>query len=147
MIEVKFSEDQFEKLLKLVSIATLVLNAFREDAMEEFLDIEQYLYAKAEDEGLKNLYEYDEETGSFVPSEEVEDEIFEYLENYNEEMFWQTLCTRLAIRDLEKELGQSKVEKMEFKERIKRLAPIFESYADEFEKNGVENLFLVKTRS
>lgn len=144
MIEVRFTEDQFERLLKLVSTATLVINAYREDVLDEFSDIVQYLYSKAEDEGLEDLYEYEEETGEFVPSKEVEEEIFEYLHDYNEETFWRTLCTSLAIRDLEKELGKGEVEKMDFNKKIKRITPIFEKYAEEFERNGVENLILIK---
>lgn len=145
MIEVRFSEDQFERLLKLVSIGTVVLSIYgRKEIEDEFWDIEQFLYSKAEDEGLEDLYQYDEELEAFAPSEKIEDEIYEYLNDYNEDMFWQTLCTRLAIRDLERELGVSKVEEMESQKRIQMLAPLFEKYAEEFEKNGIDNLVLVK---
>ncbi len=146
MVEVKFTKAQFESLMKLVSTATWVINAFKKEAIEEFAELEQYLYSIAEDEGFTDLYEYDEVSESFGPSEEVEDEIQEHIAEYNDEIFWQTLCTRLAIRDLEKELGESTVQNMKFDERVKRIAPIFDKYAEEFVKNGVDNLVLIKKK-
>ncbi len=144
MIETKFTRDQFESLLKLVSTATWVINAFKEQIIEEFEELEQYLLSLAQKEGFSNLIEFDEDTRSLLPSEKLEDEIQKYIEDYNDEIFWQTLMTRLAIRDLEREYGKSAVEKMEINERIKKINPIFNSYAEEFAENGLENLVLAK---
>jgi hypothetical protein len=146
MIEAKFTTEQFENLLKLVSTATWIINSLREEPLEEFSELEQYLYRVAQKEELTELFEYDEVSESFIPSEELENEIHEYIEDYNEEIFWRLLCTSLAVRDLEKELGESTVKKMEFKEKIKRLEPLIEKYSEEFAENGLENLVLLKRR-
>lgn len=144
MIEVKFTKEQFKSLLKLVSTATWITNAFREEIIEEFGELEQYLLSFAQKEGFANLVEYDEETNTLLPSEKLEDEIQEYIEDYNDEIFWQTLVTKLAIRDLEREHGKSAVEKMELNERVKKINPFFNKYAEEFSENGIENLVIAK---
>ncbi len=144
MIEVKFTKEQFKSLLKLVSTATWVINAFREEIIEEFDELEEYLLSHAHKEGFSNLVEYDEDTNTFLPSEKLEDEIHEYIEDYNDEIFWQTLITRLAIRDLERAYGKSAVEKMELNERVKKISPIFDKYAKEFSENGIENIVITK---
>lgn len=144
MIEAKFTREQFKSLLKLVSTATWVVNAFRDEIINEFEELEQYLYSLAQKGGLSNLIDYDEDTNSLIPSEEFENEIQEYLEEYNDEIFWQTLITRLAIRDLEREFGKDAVGRMGMEERIKKINPIFNKYAEEFSENGIENLELKK---
>lgn len=144
MIEVKFTRKQFKSLLKLVSTATWIINAFREEIIEEFENLEQYLLSLARKEGFSDLIEYDGDTDTLLPSNKFEDEIQEYIEDYNYEIFWQTLVTKLAIRDLEREYGKSAVEKMELNERVKKINPFFNKYAEEFSENGLENLVIAK---
>lgn len=144
MIEVKFTKEQFKSLLKLVSTATWIINAFREEIIEEFENLEQNLLSLARKEGFSDLIEYDGDTNTLLPSNKFEDEIQEYIEDYNDEIFWQTLVTKLAIRDLEREYGKSAVEKMELNERVKKINPFFNKYAEEFSENGIENLVIAK---
>jgi len=146
MIEIKFTKEQFKTLLKLVSTATWIINAFRGEIIEEFEKFEQYLLSLAKKEGFSNLIEYDEDTDTFLQSEKLEDEIQEYIEDYNDRIFWQTLVTRLAIRDLEKVYGKSAVERMELDERVKKVNPFINKYAEEFSENGIENLVIEKRR-
>lgn len=142
MIEAKFTMEQFKSLLKLVSTATWVINAFREEVVNEFENLEQYLYSLAQKGGLSDLIDYDEDTNSLSPSDDLENEIQKYLDEYNDEIFWETLITRLAIRDMEREFGKSAVEKMEMEEKMRKITPIFNKYAEEFLENGIENLEL-----
>ncbi len=140
MIELKVNEKEFRTLLKLVAIGTWVVNFGRENIIKEFEYLEQMIYSLAQKKGFSNLVEFDEEASTFLPSEKLEDEIQGFLDDYNDEIFWHTLAQRLAMRDLVRELGELAIEKMDLKEKLRRMIPIIENYIDEFSKNGIDNL-------
>ncbi|MGQ9618640.1 MAG: hypothetical protein ACUVUG_06745 [Candidatus Aminicenantia bacterium] len=140
MIEAKFTKEQFKSLLKLISTATWVINAFRKEPLKEFEELEQYIYSIGKKSGFSNMIDYDEDSEIFLPSDNFEDEVMDYIDNYNEEIFWQILITRLTMRDMVRELGENAFEKLDNEQKTNRMIPIFEKYASEFSKNGIENL-------
>ncbi|TGL99763.1 hypothetical protein [Leptospira jelokensis] len=86
-----------------------------------------------------------EENGMFTVAEEYFQEVFEsYIEPYNDDVFWTELTTELAQRDLELSISEKELEAMSQEAYERKVAKEAEKYDAEFEKNGVDRLFLKK---
>ncbi|TGL72427.1 hypothetical protein [Leptospira jelokensis] len=86
-----------------------------------------------------------EENGMFTVAEEYFQEVFEsYIEPYNDDVFWTELTTELAQRDLELSISEKELEAMSQEAYETKVAKEAEKYDAEFEKNGVDRLFLKK---
>ncbi|EKJ85165.1 hypothetical protein [Leptospira meyeri] len=85
------------------------------------------------------------ENGLYTISEEYFQEVFEsYIEPYNDDIFWTDLSTELAQRDLELKVSAKDLEALSPEDYETKVAKEAEKYDTEFEKNGVDNLFLKK---
>ncbi|MDI6783827.1 MAG: hypothetical protein QME64_07010 [bacterium] len=142
-MEIKFTEEQYENLVKLVYLGNWMINAIRtDDVVEQYEDLEQYIYSFAEDAGLGKYIEYDQELEMFFPTGEFEEntDVEQYREDYDDENFWDELIYRLARRDFIEAYGEDAVMKMDLRERLEKEDPFIEKYYEEFEKYGIERL-------
>ncbi len=62
-------------------------------------------------------------------------------EDFEINTFWEQLIDRLAIRDLFNQYGEDTVKQMDEKEFFLKRSQFREKYEDEFEKNGLQNIF------
>lgn len=148
-MEIKFTKEQYENLIKIVYLGNWMVNAIRsgnkgDEQIEKYNKIEQYIFSFAKDFGLEKYIEYNENFREFFPTREFEeaDDIEQYREDYNNETFWLELVDRLSRRDFIKEWGEDAIRKMDWKEQIEKEDPFIEKYEKEFEKNGIENLII-----
>ena len=63
-----------------------------------------------------------------------------YIEEFEDDVFWDALPHRFAVRDLVKQVGEKKFEEMEFVERATKLVELESIYYKELEENGIDNL-------
>ena len=150
-MEIKLTKEQYKNLLKLVYLGNWMINAIRsgtkgDERIKKYDEIEQYIFSFAKDAGLEKYIEYDEKLKKFFPTSEFEEdpEIEQYREDYEEEVFWQELADRLGTRDFIKEYGQEAIKKMSQKERFLKREEFIIKYEEEFEKNGLANLEILK---
>ena len=149
-MEIKLTKEQYENLLKLVYLGNWMVNAIRSGAegdeqIEKYNEIEQYIFSFAKETGLEK-YEFDEKYNRFFPTADFEEdpEIEKYLQDYNDEIFWQELADKLGTRDFIREYGEEVIEKMDQEERFIKLQEFIIKYGEEFEENGIENLEIFK---
>ena len=147
MIEIKFTKKQYEDLIKMVYLGDWMINSVRFDnIIEKYNETEQHIYSFAKDAGLDKYIKFDSELNRFSPTSELEDdeEIDEYIEEYDNANFWEGLIYRLARRDVIEKYGEKAIEKMTSKELLEKGDPFVEKYKDEFEKNDTKNLKITK---
>lgn len=144
MVEIKLTKKEYGDLLDLVYLGEWMINGIRlhGEEIQKYENILQHIYSHAGDAGLKNLIEFIEEHNEFSPTKEFEEdlEINQYMDEYDDENFWDELVDRLARRDFIKEYGEDAVKKMSWDERIEKEHPFIEKYEEEFEEDGIENL-------
>ncbi len=70
-----------------------------------------------------------------------------FIEEFEEDVFWDALANKLAWRDLVQQEGVEVVEKMEFVERGTKLMDLESWYQEEFTENGLTNVKVVKEKS
>ncbi len=147
MVEIKFTKEQYEDLIKLAYLGNWMINAIRtHDRIDRYEDLEQYIFSFAKKAGLDRYVHFDSESKKSYPSKELEQakDIEGYINDYDNENFWDELIDRLARRDFIQKYGEDAIRKMTRKERFEKEHPFIEKYDEEFEKNGIENLQIVK---
>ena len=113
-MEIKFTKEQYENLMKLVYLGNWMINAIRtDDRVKKYDEIKHYIFSFAKDAGLDRYIDYDEKSGKYYPSIELEEdaEIEQYMDDYNDENFWEELIHNLARRDLIEVYGKDAIKK------------------------------------
>ena len=143
-MSIHLSEDEYKNLLQMVLIAEWVLHAHKVDddpATAQYRELEQKVYAWAEQLGCEELVEYDEKFKSFYPACPLEEgEGMAFINDYTNDTFWSELVGRLVTRDLIEEMGEESYLQLSGEERMKKEDPLREKYIAEFERSGIGNL-------
>ena len=128
----------------MVEIAEWVLNSHRTDPSDEikkYSEIYQKVLSYAKEMGFENLITYDKNLGGYYATFEYEEsEHMRYIEQFEDDVFWEALPNRLAMRDLVKQVGEKRYMEMEFEERAIKLVELESIYYKELNENGIDNL-------
>jgi len=145
-MELTLSRAEYRLLLDMVYIATWVMTAFKteEDARTAaYEELEQKIFSMAEKAGFGHLIEYAAEFASYFPLRDFEENgpAHGFIDEYEDDSFWEQLTSRLAERDVIKKLGSAaKYMQLDPMERIDLLGEREEFYNEEFATHGLERL-------
>ena len=141
-MEIKFTKEQYEDLVKVVYMGSWMINSFRtDDEIKKYEDLEQHILSYSKDFGLQKSIEYDSSLAKFFPTREFEEgEVNQYIDEYDDYNFWDELIHRLARRDFVKKYGEGKIKKMSIEELFKKEDPFIEEYEREVDDYGIERL-------
>jgi hypothetical protein len=144
-MKIELTPEQFKTLLKSAYLARWIATYRNAEDLEEYVALEDYLFSLAEECGLERFAEYNEEIDGYVPSYEFEEEtnIKEIINEYEDSIFWDQLISRLVYRDLLRTFGED-IKNLDREEILKVQENIVRAYLQEFSKNGIENLEVVK---
>src|SRR4030042_4037636 len=145
-MEIVLSKDEYKNLIEMLYIADWVMNANNVDpdpSTIKYTTLEQKLFSLAKDFDHNELVDYETKFGEFFPSRTVEEGITEkYIEEYDNETFWNELIDRLVDRDMIRNNKGEDLNKMTIEERLEKEDPLRTKYETEFEENGIENLLI-----
>jgi len=139
-VTIELTEKQYKNLLKLVYLGEWLSQSYAEEPSEDILDTVEAVYKLAKDSGAEKMVEFDKEIGKHFPTAKMEEEMLEYIDDYDDNIFWDELVDRMSEKDLINKFGEKKVGKMSFEDRIEEEAQFIEKYEDEFAENGIERL-------
>ena len=143
-MKINIKKNEYRLLLDMVEIAEWVLNSHRTDSSDEikqYSELYQKILSHAKEMGFENLITYDESLdGYYATAEYEESEHMRYIEEFEDDVFWEALPHRLAVRDLVKQFGEKKYKEMEFEERVSKILELEASYNKELEENGIDNM-------
>ena len=80
--------------------------------------------------------------GKTVRTETIDKQLADFIEEYEDATFWEELTYRLADRDIDRQLNGKTPKNVE--EQIALFTKAQIKYEEEFEKNDLENLEIVK---
>jgi hypothetical protein len=144
-MELKLTKSQYETLLRLVYLGNAVANDYRADDIDTETDaLESYVFGKAREAGLGKFAEFDEAEGRTFPTQAAEEAWNPDLDDYRNDVFWDELEYRLADRDLALRYGEGYDRTMDMAEIERLEGEIVDKYYQEFAKNGVKNLMIVR---
>lgn len=144
-MEIKLSRQQFETLLKSVYLGDWMVNAIRTPGsyVPEFEELEQFLLSLAHESDLRDVVEFDPTLSQFFLKEEYHEKLQPFIDEYDDEAFWDGLVDRLADRDFSETYGDS-VKRMDQEERFGKLSAFVDKYETEFEEYGVDRLRVIE---
>lgn len=141
MVEIKLTKAQYKDLVKLVYLGDWMVNSIRtDDKVDKYEDIKQYIYSFANKGGLSRHIKFHSEHNKFFPTKEFEEDIDEYIDEYDNEVFWDELMHQLAKRDFIRKYGKDAIKEMTWEERLTKEYIFIEKYEMEFDGYGIENL-------
>jgi hypothetical protein len=143
-MQIELSKEEYRNLIDMIQIAGWVMNAHKtekDSSTEKYSKLEQKIYSFANKIGCENLIEYDKETDEYFPTKEFDEgQGMQYIEEYDNDSFWDELIDRLVARDVIQKIGEKKVRKITLEERFEAEEPFIEKYSIEFEQNGLDNI-------
>jgi hypothetical protein len=146
-MRINLTKKQYITLIKLVYLGEWVVNAHRTgDRVKEFEEFDQYILSFCKDFNLEGNITYDEKLKMFFLTSEFIDEtgLDDYIDEYDENTFWDELIYRLSRRDLIDRYGEEAVKNMKIEELIDKEQVFIEEYEEEFRRNGINNLVIGK---
>jgi len=106
MPSINLSDNQYKHLLDLIHLGNWMINSFKiDDQVQEYEDIEQLILSKASEFSQQEYVIFDGESERFYTNRKFEEEIDEYIQEYDNYTFWDELASRLAIRDMKRQIG------------------------------------------
>ena len=144
-MQIDFSKEEYGTFLEILEITNWILFAHRTDEPENrkrYRDFEQKIFSYAEAFGFGDLIMYDEEDDKYYPTREHDENspARPFIDEYEDETFWEELMDRLSNRDMLREIGERKLLSMDQEERFKVYLDFEEKYEEEFEQYGIERL-------
>jgi hypothetical protein len=146
-MKIELTKEQYRKLIELLFLSHWLINSHRtgakgDEMKTDYDELEQHVFSYAKDFQLGQLVM--EEEGEYFTTMKLEENLMPLIEEYDEYTFWEQLPAQLAERDIRKEIGLVKKLK---DEHIERMYEIEETYQEEFHKNGLKNLVIIKQTS
>ena len=136
-MNIELTKEQYRMLQLLAYLGDHMLTFFTDEESPELRDLIYHLNSHAEEAGAEDLVREDAEDGLHNFSESMEVFAAQFIETYDENMFWNELAERLTARDVER------LEKVgELPEEEDFYVNLLTMYLDEFVNNGVDNLVL-----
>jgi len=153
-LSIPLTRAQFLALLKAVYLGNWMANANRDGSRrdprkKEYESIEDHIFSFAKQFGFDEYLDDDPEDakeGKFFPTLLFEQgtDVDELMEEYNEDIFWDELIDRLGERDFYRRYSPAEIKAMTRDERFEKLDACIDAWADEIDKNGLENIWVLK---
>ncbi len=144
-MQIILTKEQYEKLMELVYLGNWLVNSYRGDErLEEYDRVAEQVLSFAPSSGYQDRVEFDEFEGRYFPSRKLDEELKQYVDEYDDDVFWNVLIDRLAERDLIRALGEEAVDNMEWDEYNQNMEPYVKRYEKEIDESGVEHLEIFK---
>jgi hypothetical protein len=148
-MQVSITRKEYKTLLEILEISGWVLHSHKTEKdprTQKFRDLEQKFFALAADMGYPDFFVYDEKLKSYSPTDIHEEtiDVFDYIEEYDDDTFWDKLGEMLGFRDLIDQIGEDAVADMDPGERFMKIEEMSSRYFDEFFENGIKRLYVQK---
>ena len=144
-IQLSFTKKEFRDLLLEVMLGSGILGMLADErgkSSEPCEAIQKRLLIAAHRLGWHEMVQ--EFEGSLLPSDKLCEEEEHLSEDYDDNVFWHELETRLGKRDFYRTVTKDEEKEMKAKQWLpERVHKIYGSYAKEFEEHGLERLRVV----
>ncbi|MFD2639129.1 hypothetical protein [Piscibacillus salipiscarius] len=139
-MKINFTKKQYKQLLDLAFLGEFFGNGTRmpDERDKAIHDIYQYVLSFADRFQMDDLIEYEGKFDEYMPTREFEEQLEEYINKYDNDSFWEELPAKLAKRDIDRS-GETFENGDDY---MRRLFEIEAKYEEEFEKHGINRLYI-----
>lgn len=142
-MELSFTKKQVEFMIYSLYLGSWVSCRDGQESQltKEIESLEQYVLGFAYNMKWFDWIDYDRSTGTYIIKPEREEDLLEnVIDSYDEEVFWEELKSRLAMRDILKTMSEADFDKKTAAEAFKLRMREEERWAKEFKAKGIERL-------
>jgi hypothetical protein len=142
-MELQFTKKQIEFMVYSLYLGSWVSCRESGESVlnKEIESLEQYVLGFAYTMKWFDWIDYDRSTSTYIIKPEREEELLSgVIDAYNEEIFWEELKSRLAERDLKKDVPESEMGKKGVAELFKLRIQQEDKYEKEFKEKGLERV-------
>lgn len=147
----ELNKQEYRTLIEMLYVADWVIgdseDETNQDSRGQYEQLIQKISSHFREAECDDLIEYDEEVKRFFPTIALEESSFarECIDEYEMNSFWRELLDRLTFRDIMQNNGNdTEFQKLSKSERFEKFQELYEKYEDEFEKHGIDRLFLLE---
>jgi hypothetical protein len=146
-ITLELTPNQYKDLVKLLYYGSLVAAEVNTDeTVGQYDELQQAVYAASGPKKGNLFIAYDKKEDEYFLAEDLEDELTDQMDEYDEARFWDNLITRLSIRDLQAKFSEKEIESMSEAKGIKEIESIHNFYLSEFDEHDIDNLKVVSLK-
>ena len=144
-MNIPFTPEEYRALLDMAYIADTVVHgcdSHDEARTRPCWELVQKILARARESGCEDLVQFNNAHKAFCVTKEYENTSAagEFIDGYEDNIFWDMLVDRLAQRDITRHYSEDELLAMSFEERNTREEEYRARYWDEFEKNGLDHV-------
>lgn len=143
----QLSQEQYQTLLRAIQVASSMYGVMGDMVDEKYKqhsdaldELEGVVLYQAESYGLGHMTEFFND--KVILKEEYFSKYLDDVLEYDEYVFWDLLARRLAERDVHRNYTAEELKNMDDAEWIELVSTAEETYLDEFEQDGLDNLVL-----
>ncbi|MCW8410473.1 hypothetical protein OQJ13_15950 [Legionella sp. PATHC035] len=143
MMNISITKKEYGTLLDMLCIADWVLNLYTTKApkLNEYDALKQKFLSYFKEMDASDKIEFSSELNEYFETIEYEQSLSDnFIQPYENKLFWDELTQRLSERDMIQKIGMEQYSQMNPIERLKKVEEIKEQYAQEFQKYGLERL-------
>lgn len=147
-MKINVTKDEYRSIIDMFYIADWVLTSYKTEEgpeIKKYHEVMQKFYALAKEMGMGNLIEFDKELNAYCETQEFEENspCHQFLDEYDNDAFWERLIEQLTTRDLKMDTGGKMTMDKDPQKYFERYGAIEMKYMAEFEENGLDNLTVV----
>ncbi|NLK63037.1 MAG: hypothetical protein GX287_06225 [Fusobacteria bacterium] len=142
-MRIELTREQYKKLLELIYMGETVINISKMTRDKDTLLLIKNILSYYKDFKSEHIIEYDKSFDEYYTTPEFDDILQCHLEEYDNYTFWNELAFRLASKDFDK-IPENEKKNLNETEIFNMISKLESKYKDEFEKNGVLNLEILK---
>lgn len=143
-MKINFTKKEYQQLVTMIEISDWVMNSHQDvdnKETEKYRSVRNKILSYAAEMGMGDCYI--KEGDSYYETREYEENAMQrdFIDEYDEDSFWDQLVTRLTDRDYYNKYGDDEVD---YIIRIDRFTEIEEIYANEVNESGITNITFTK---
>ncbi len=147
-MKINFTKKEYQTLVEMLLLADWVITAHEEVEQEEtrpYRELRKKVLAHHKEMGMAEAFKYSPEDDEYFETTAYEASAphMRFIEEYDEQVFWEELANRLAEQDfVAEEMLRAEGSRSE-EERTERLLELTARYEEEFSENGLDNIQVV----
>jgi hypothetical protein len=147
-MKINFTKKEYQTLVEMLLVADWVITGHEEEERETtkpYKELRKKVLSHHKEMGMADAFEYSPEHDEYFETAayEANGPHMRFIDEYDEQVFWEELATRLAHRDIAAEETLSVKEPLGETELTKKLVELIARYEEEFAENGLDNIRFV----
>lgn len=146
-ISLELTQDQYLDLVKLMYLGNAVASEIMpEEATDRLEELEHHVMAASGPKKGNLHIGYDKKDDAYFLADDLEEELENQMDEYEENLFWEQLVLLLSLRDLRLKYTEKQLDAMSEDKLDKAIEEIQNFYINEFDENDLDNLKVVSLK-